>query len=268
MKNCINIFALSVLGAALVACSSNDDSVEQITTQPQPNTTYTLNVNVSKSNSGITRALTEDGTTMNATWATTENIYVKNGDVWCVNALHPQTAEASSTLKGFIKGTEFSATAGHNTLNLYFPRQWDGEPDYTGQNGTLSDIAEKFDYATAGPITITGVNEETKVVNLSYGSPLKFDNLQAIVKFILKNDGSEINPSSLSIKVGDVEIASLTNLAGNTNTLYAAIPGSNDSRNITLIATVGGTNYTFTKSSVTLKNGLYYIIEVDFKQQV
>lgn len=48
--------------------------------------------------------------------------------------------------------------------------------------------------------------------------------------------------------------------------IYVAIPG-NDSKKLTLTATVGSDIYTFTKSGVTSENGKYYAIGLKMKKK-
>ena len=78
-------------------------------------------------------------------------------------------------------------------MDLYFifPRKdW----NYTGQVGTLADIAQKYDYATA-VVKINGQDESS--VSSSFSA--EFVNQQAIVRFTLKENDNLINSSTLRI---------------------------------------------------------------------
>ena len=141
--------------------------------------------------------------------------------------------------------------------------------DYTGQVGTLGNIAAKYDYAIATDVMfdiegdhIVGTNSAT------------FENQQAIVKFTLKDkaDGKTLlSPTELTINYGSesISLTSIPDATYSTNTagvLFVAIPGFTD-KNITLSATCADGNYTFTKSGVTFTNGEYYDITVKMTKQ-
>ena len=269
---------LLTIGLALTACSSDDSNTEQV------RTTYTMTIDATKganeaASRATTRALTLTGSTLNATWATTERVYVQgkklsdNSYFWFEGSLQPQSAGATTTqLNGVISlPTSFSisiddAIGTPHKLTLQFPRPY--VLDYTGQIGTLADIAAKYDYAKA---TDVGVDiEADKVVGVE---PVTFVNQQAIVKFTLKDkaDGTTLlNPTALTIQYGE-ESLSLTSIPSTTygtngnGVLYVAIPGFSD-KAVTLTATVADDTYTFTKSGVTFVNGQYYEINVKMKK--
>ena len=150
-------------------------------------------------------------------------------------------------------------------LDLRFPRQ---ELDYSGQIGTLADIAAKYDYAMATGVQFTVNDNHIKGV-----TDVTFENQQAIVKFTLldKADGTTLlSPTAITIQYvveEDVESVSLTSIPADTYTtngagvLFVAIPGFK-SQDITLTATVGGNTYTYSKSGVTFDDGKYYDITV------
>ena len=268
---------LLTIGLALTACSSDDSNTEQVYR------TYTMTIDATKganeaASRATTRALTLDGSTLNATWATTEHVYVQgkkvsdNSYFWFEGSLQPQSAGATTQLNGVISlPTSFSisiddAIGTPHKLTLQFPRPY--VLDYTGQIGTLADIAAKYDYVKA---TDVGVDiEADKVVGVE---PVTFVNQQAIVKFTLKDkaDGTTLlNPTALTIQYGE-ESLSLTSIPSTTygtngnGVLYVAIPGFSD-KAVTLTATVADATYTFTKSGVTFVNGQYYEINVKMKK--
>ena len=151
-------------------------------------------------------------------------------------------------------------------LTLQFPRQ---EWSYTGQIGTIADIAEKYDYATA-TAHVAELDDNHIMASLS----VTFENQQAIVKFTLidKADGTtKLSPTALNINYG-LGSVSLTNIPAATYTtngdgvLFVAIPGFN-SQTVTLTATVGSDTYTYSKTSRTFVNGKYYEIGVKMTKQ-
>lgn len=268
---------LLTIGLALTACSSDDSNTEQVYR------TYTMTIDATKganeaASRAATRALSLDGNTLNSLWATTERVYVQgkkvsdNSYFWFEGSLQPQSAGTTTQLNGVISlPTSFSisiddAIGTPHKLTLQFPRPY--VLDYTGQIGTLADIAAKYDYARAEEVMVD--IEADKVVGVE---PVTFVNQQAIVKFTLKDkaDGTTLlNPTALTIQYGE-ESLSLTSIPSTTygtngnGVLYVAIPGFSD-KAVTLTATVADATYTFTKSDVTFVNGQYYEINVKMKK--
>ena len=153
-------------------------------------------------------------------------------------------------------------------FTLQFPRP--GNLDYSGQKGTLADIAANYDYAIA-----TNAQFEVKDNKIEGINSVTFENQQAIVKFKLVEKNNETNvlsPSALTVNYGSgtISLTAIPNDTYSTNgdgVLYVAIPGF--SGNITLSATVGSDTYTYSKSGVTFTNGNYYDITVKMtKKQV
>ena len=268
---------LLTAGLALTACSSDDSNTEQV------RTTYTMTIDATKganeaASRATTRALSLDGNTLNASWATSERVYVQgkklsdNSYFWFEGSLQPQSAGATTTqLNGVISlPTGFSisidkAIGKPHKLTLQFPRPY--ILDYTGQIGTLADIAAKYDYAKAEEVRVD--IEADKVVGVS---PVTFVNQQAIVKFTLKDkaDGTTLlNPTALTIQNGEsnlsMSIPAETYTTNGAGVLFVAIPGD-ASKKLTLTATVGSDSYTFTKSGVTFNNGQYYAIGLKMKK--
>ena len=269
---------LLIAGLALASCSSDDNGIE-----PQAPKTYYMTVDATKgvneaASPAYRRALSLDGNTLNATWATTEHVYVQgkrlsdNSYFWFEGSLQPHSAGTTTQLNGVISlPTSFSisideAIGTPHKLTLQFPRPY--VLDYTGQIGTLADIAAKYDYAKAEEVMVD--IEADKVVGVE---PVTFVNQQAIVKFTLKDkaDGTTLlNPTALTIQYGE-ESLSLTSIPSATyetngnGVLYVAIPGVSD-KAVTLTATIADATYTFTKSGITFVNGKYYEINVKMKK--
>ena len=257
MTNIKTLAALLIASATFVACSSDDNIIDE---QPASQQVYTLSVSATKGgDEALTRALSLDGKTLNATWATTENIYVKKGDTWATGSLKPQTDGTTATLKGTLSGITIEAS---DVLTLQFPRS--GALDYTGQVGTLADIAAKYDYATA-TVTVASVSA-TGNINPT-AATTTFTNQQAIVKFTLvdKADGTTpLNATQLTVNDGNTDYT--VTPASATSEIYVAIPGIAD-KTVTLTATVGSDTYTYEKANVTFTNGKYYSITVKMTKQ-
>ena len=267
---------LLTAGLALTACSSDDSNTEQVYR------TYTMTIDATKganeaASRATTRALSLDGNTLNALWATTERVYVQgrkvsdNSYFWFEGYLQPHSAGTTTQLNGVISlPTSFSisiddAIGTPHKLTRQFPRPY--VLDYTGQIGTLADIAAKYDYARAEEVRVD--IEADKVVGVS---PVTFVNQQAIVKFTLKDQNNNvINASSLEISAdGLIQRGSTTGTItitpeSPTSIIFAALRGI-ASTTVTLTATVGSDTYTYDKSNVTFTNGEYYEINVKMKK--
>ena len=272
------IFSMLLLaGLALTACSSDDSNTEPV------RRTYTMTIDATKganeaSVRGDTRALTLDGSILNASWATSEHVYVQGKLLsdkslfWFEGSIQPQYAGTTTKLNGTISlptGWVISideAIGKPHKLTLQFPRS--GARDYTGQIGTLADIAAKYDYAIAEDVEV-----EVKEGQVRGVASATFVNQQAIVRFTLldKADGTTLlNPTALTIEY-DAKSLSLTSIPAATyetngnGVLFVAIPGFSD-MTVTLTAKVGDDTYTFTKSGITFVNGQYYEINVKMKK--
>lgn len=176
---------------------------EPAQTEEQTSTRYTMSVLAEKAEIG-TRVLSLTGNTLNANWATTENIYVTDINPesgytgtkaprnagWASSPLHPTSSGASATLAGTFEGITINQG---DLLRLQFPKS--GTMSYEGQKGTLEDIAANYDYAVAY------VNAaEIENGNITPNGPANFVNQQAIVKFkFLDKAGKPLDVSKLTI---------------------------------------------------------------------
>ena len=252
--------ALLMASATFIACSGDDDVAEQPQQPANPTGTYTMTIEASKDGEATTRALTLSGKTLNATWATSENVYVKKGSTWATGSLQPQTDGATATLKGTLSGISIEAD---DELTLQFPRS--GARDYTGQVGTLADIAAKYDYATA-TVEVESVSP-TGNINPK-AATTTFTNQQAIVKFTLidKADGTTPLSATQLIVSNGTNCYTVTPASG-TSEIYVALPGFSK-KTVSLAATVGTDTYGYSKSDITFTNGKYYEITVKMTKAI
>ena len=262
MKNTLGWLVMATaLTIGMTACSSDENIIKEATSAPSY--TYTMTVKATKGGDATTRALTLDGSKLNASWATTEHIYVKKNSDWATGSLSPNANAVTANLSGKLTGVEITVDD-----NLILQSLKSGAVSYTGQKGTLADIAENFDYAFAA-VTVTSVNNG--VINAS--GTANFTNRQAIIKFtLLKEDGTALpsNPSALTVTDGTstVELTDIPAATYTTNgdgVLFVAFPAAGSSKSITLTAQVGGTTYTYTKDNLTFNDGSYYDITVKMK---
>jgi len=253
----------ALLVAALAACSGDDDQLVAFEGSPLEKE-YTLSVETAKGIGAVvgdlqstTRALTQSGSTLTASWATTDRVYVQNGGAWATGSLQPQTAGATATLKGSLTGVTIAVD---DVLTLQFPKS--GTPDYSGQKGTLEDIAANYDYATA-TATVRAVSANGMVA----ADATTFTNQQAIVRFTLLDAADGTTPvNATNLTVSDGTNTYTVNPAAATNDLYIAIPGFSG-RTVTLKATTDLSFYKFEKTAVTFTNGQYYEVTVKMEEE-
>ncbi len=250
------------VGSLTTACSNED----QMSSDDKPIIEYTMTVEANRTST--IRALTISGKDIAATWATTDNVYVKKGSDWATGSLKPNADGQTAYLSGTLSGVTIKAS---DELTLQFPKS--GAPSYTGQKGTLTNIADNYDYASAD-IIVSSV-EDGKI---STASPATFINHQAIVKFTLidKADGTTtLNATNLTIKIGDEDEASVSATAipdatyteNGDGVVYLAVPTIDD-KDITLTATVGDNTYNYFKKGVSFTSGNYYPITVKMTRDV
>lgn len=250
---CLSFIALLIASVTFVACSSEDNAIEEPHSAGLK--TYTLTVQASKGDdvagSRTTRALSLDGKTLNATWAEGERVTVYNvtrsADLG--GYLEAQSSGVSTILKGSLTGTIENG----DQLKLKFL-----SPSYASQDGTLAYIAANCDYAEA-TVTVSAVSGGRITTN-----DASFVNQQAIVKFTLKKvNGSSINAYEFCVSDGTNEYwASVYGYDGDaTNEFYMAIPAISTG-DVTLKANAYPYGYIYERSGVTFVAGKYYEIAV------
>ena len=266
--------ALLMAGAAITSCTSDD-----VVPDPQPNDeqTYLLTIEAEKGGDALTRALGYSGTSLVATWETTDEVSVYNETkaAWLTGTLKPESAGASATLSGTLTGT----VDVDDILSLQYPAQ---TRNYVGQDGTLAKLASNYDYIL-GRAQVATISGDKITVNQVGGTPgnIIFQNQQAIVKFILyMPDGTTpfdatnltidaLNACGHSRLIQNATIDGTTTLGpiitspSATNVIYAALSTKADEALRYKIAATDGTDYySYTRSDVTFSNGKYYEIGV------
>ena len=236
-----------LLGAFVLAASC------QKAGEPSSEPTYHFSV---EAGAPLTRALNLQGDVLNASWSTTESITVLKGENQ-VGTLHPATNGTTATLTGELSGS----FAVNDLLTLWFPGH---TVDYSGQKGTLEDIALNYDFASA-TVRITEVSgDRIAAVDSQTGGPAQFGNRQAIVRFTLKDKDAVGTPmvaaSALTVKVEGSDAVVVKPVSA-ASELYVAIPGFSG-KTVTLSATVGGRLYRYSKGGVSFGNGEYFAISV------
>jgi len=237
MKNFRQILlwaALLMAGAALTAC------MNKILPEKQSAVTYTLRVDAAKGAAAPdTRALTDEGTTLAATWNTTDVVEVYKGTEK-VGTLTPDKAASTAILSG-----EVCNVAVDDELTLAF-----GTPDkYDTQDGTLEYIDANCNYAEA---TIQVTNIENNVVSTTAAD---FVNAQSITKFTFSK-----SVKSVTIGGGATDIKVTLDTPGTV--AYVAMPGTTDLKTYTFDAYDDDGILMCGTKSATLANGKFYTADV------
>ena len=270
--------ALLIASATFTACSSSDDNIVEEQPANPAQHTYTMTIEATKGgDAATTRALALNGKTLNATWQTTDKVAVYNFTKEAVleGHLSPQSNGASATLTGSLTGS----VAKDDVVHLRWPSV---NADYTGQDGTLETIAQRYDYTT-GIAQVKAISGAAIVAeDYPNGGPVTFINRQAIVKFTLtdKANDAPIKATQLTIDAKDSQGSSLIQSLTYPNTytlgtitidrtspadnvVYAALPFSSQAHFTFNLAATDGTNtYTYEKANVTMLNGRYYEVKV------
>ena len=246
-------YSMFLLAATLAACTT--ETMPEIVSEPE---SYTIVVRAAKSDEVAIKALSLDGTTLNATWAAGEEVSIYSltgeGDT-SMESLEPVgklTARgngATTSLEGTFSG--YTPVAGAKLRLRYLPG-----PDYKNQKGSLEYIAANCDHATAD-VTITDVSTDGDVST----TVATFENQQAIVKFSLKNqDGTTpVSATSLTVKVGSRSYDVTPDTPASE--IFVAIPAASN-KDVTLNVTNASGNFSYEKAGITFEKGKYYALGV------
>lgn len=151
-----------------------------------------------------------------------------------------QDNDATATLKSELSGIEINAS---DVLTLQFPRS--GARDYTGQVGTLANIASKYDYATAS-VTVASISASGNINPVA--ATTTFTNGQyyeITVKTTMQAAGTDLSKLTGNYTAQDGETLTGT-LGGNYKITIA------DGATVTLNgATINGTNSSYFWAGIT-----------------
>lgn len=235
---------------AFTACSSNID--ESADAPRFYNVTLTASME-----GGDTRALSESGNVITATFAENDEVKVVKADGSLVGTLRAKTAGANTTLTGTITG-EFSV---NEVLTLRYRSE---TANYGGQVGTLVGIAAGQDYAE-GTLKVTSTSPSLTFESNSVTLKAK----QSITKFTfsvnVKNFRIAANGLVRTIAANGTEtVGDVTGALGTASTdVYVALRNNTDVKQTYsfTIQDVDGNWYTGTKKA-NLANGKNYAASV------
>lgn len=252
-KNNLFVLLAAAMSAGTVfySCNRFEEQLQPQEPQEQGTSAYTLKVKAEKGTA--TKALTDEGVTLKASWAAGDDVEVYNVGGDHLGTLVPAVSSTSSTT---LSGNLTTAPAVDEVLTLKFRSN-----NYATQQGTLEYIAANCDYATA-EVTVTAVSG-----NSIETTPAHFVSQQAIVKFTLRNSGDtgDLNVTQLLVNDG-TNTYTITPVSATPNVLYVAIEGFSE-QTVTMTANTGSAYYDRTKADVTFENGKFYRIKALMTQR-
>ena len=251
MKNYIWMAAATMMAATLGACSNDD--ITAIQTPVQKGNVVTLTATLSPKDGATTRALTDNGTTVGATWAIGEELEV----------MYEDTHSGTPIAKGKITAVDGSGKAtlsvdliDPKTGGIYFHYPYaiahGGKDNKLDQIGTLADIATNFDEMTDdGTLTLDVTGEVATLPDVTLNRDV------CIWKMNFEVGGSDITNTitALNIKVGDIKEYDISPNA--LSAIYVAMNGCSD-QTITITAATPTGIYSYSKAGVSLVNGKFY----------
>lgn len=263
--------------AALPSCQKVVEDIPEPTQEQVTTTVYSLTVNASKTS--VTKGLDPSATGLDATWKDGDKVAVYAAGTR-IGTLSPVTIGTADTQ---LQGTITETLSQGAQLDLLFVGQ-DTDNDrtwtYTGQKGTLSDIAANYDFAKA-QVTVTSVSGD----NLT-ATDANFENQQAVVKFTLKSGDSPLPVHSLRISTnsgklvtgysvvsgafspiyGDLEVTLDGSSTGNE--FYVALHNASGANDVySLTTSSGSTYYYYAKDGILFADGTYRAISVKMKTE-
>ena len=263
--------------AALTACSSEDNIVNDQPVNPTAPKTYTMIVQATKGDAAATRGLSLDGNTLNVKWNEGEKVVVMQDDdeLGTLTATPDPDDPTKATLTG-----ELDELDPKEDIEFHLHS---ASCDYSRQSGVLlskdgkNSIEENFDYALC---TVEAESDKikTSVVKNPDGDKyylvtieggITLESQQAIVKFTLVDKADATTPMNVTrLEVYDHYYIIFVEPVSPTNALYVAVNSDGAELDYHLKAvTATGDVYTYDHSDVTFLCGKYYEVKVQMTKQ-
>ena len=287
MKICKTKFrtltVLIIALAALTACSSDNEILNDQPVNPTAPKTYTMIVQATKGDAAATRGLSLDGKTLNVTWNEGEVVEVYQGAEKKGTLTAAASKNGSTTLTGKVSGL----TEEEGNITFYLHSM---DRDYQNQTGVLlkpetgedNSIETNYDFAQCSvaynDITIDGTT-------ISIPGGISLQSYQSIVKFTLTDkDGNALSATKLTIEETQNRILQYYRInpatgsfidcydnlditpATVTNVVYAAINIQNGEGDFFLTAEANGKTYVYGPKKVTFEHGKYYEVKVKMQE--
>ena len=251
-------FAASVL-AAFAACSSKSDLLtEEIADTPE---VWTVSIDATKA---PTKALTESGNTITASWVAGDVVYICNSSY----DYGTMTAESSGTTTRLV-GTVTKTMKVGNKYTLRYLQRGQNSLWLPAQKGTLEDIAKNHDIAEAS-VTVKSIDGN----NVTFEETVaNFESKISITKFTVNVPIKNANIFCTNLKTyvrpgysgvySHIEIAP----AEETSTVYVAMSTLNDEKSIFSFLVKGADDkYYVGKKKAQLQNGKNYATSVTLEE--
>ena len=259
-------FLMAALALTLAACSSDDrsalpldpvknDILNPAQTAKGEGIPFTATISID--NGATTRAITENGTTLETSWAEGDKVALIHNSV-----SDEMTVSSVSGGVATITGTITGSPSGGDDVTIIYPSN--------AADGTTGNVKADLLYAQDGTLTGTGgtsieekydVRKGTGTLNASGTSlsgTVSLTNQFAIFKFTVKNSDASatIDVKPLTITIGAQDYVITPSSA--TSTLYAVLPAVS-SQTVSFSAS-GSDNkaYTCSKDGVTFAAAKYY----------
>ena len=254
MKSYIWMAAATMMAATLGACSNDD--LTAIETPIQKGKVVTLTATLSpKDGDGVTRALTDNGTTIGSAWAVNEEICVEytNADDYFVDAKGIITA-VDGDGKATVSVNLVNPKDGNTGIYFHYPYSIaKGIKDLTAdQIGTLDDIAANFDDFDGDGILSVSAGVAT------LPSDVTMTRNVSIWKLAFKVGDSDITNTITALNINISDGAREYDVTPSAlDAIYVAL-GDVSSTNVTITAATPSGIYSSTKDEVTLVPGYFY----------
>ena len=216
------LFFMAALALMTAACSNDDNDLTQ---QPQKAEGIPFTATISMGESASTRALTENGTKIEATWAVDDKVaLIHNGvkDEMTVSAVNAGVATITGTITGSPSGGDAvtiiypSDAADGTTGNV--KSDWLSTQDGTLKGTSGTSIEEKYDVRKgSGALNASGT---------SLDGTVSLTNQNAIFKLTLKDIDGTNDVSATSVVISDQTgvVTTVTPASGYENAMYVALP--------------------------------------------
>jgi len=249
-------FLMAALALTFAACS-NDDNDILTPAQPAKAEGIPFTATISIDNGAATRAITENGTTLETSWAAGEKVaLIHNGvsDEMTVSSVSGGVATITGSITGSPSGNDDvtiiypSSAADGTTGNVKSDLLAAQDGTLTGTSGTS--IAEKYDVRKgSGTLNATGT---------SLSGTVTLTNQNAIFKLTLKDIEGSADVSATSVKIYNQEntlLTTVTPASGYEKVMYVALPTT--ATTLKFSVTDGTTNYFNMASSLSLAANYY-----------
>ncbi len=293
MNYSIRIMAsLLIAATAMTACSKEESATEDPIEVQQEKQGYTITLIASKGGDISTKALTQDGKKLIASWDEGEKVKAmqKGEEGW--KTLGILESAASSDASTTLTGTFDKAPDTSKDIVLFLHPYDRNDLSYDEQEGTLESLMEHGDYAKA-TLLFNSFEIEGNAVKVEEGTNIEFSALQAIVKFTFKDKkGNDLNIHTLTIHDNGGIMRSKTNRESGedyengdititrsgseeSNVMYVAICNAFTSSELVLTGKTGDdlNNYTYssrsyTRTSPNFEHGYFYDITVKMERDI